>query len=65
MEKAVPDDGLNGASPASTVTAASKGVMGPNSAPSATSAPVSAAGGASAFSRRPRDTARNTAATAP
>ena len=65
MEKAVPDDGLNGASPASTVTASSKGVMGPSSAPSATSAPASATGGASAFSRRPRDTARNTAATAP
>ena len=60
----LPDDGWNGASPASMVTAVSNGVIGPSSGPSSTSV-AAGAGGASAFSRRPSDTARKTAATAP
>ena len=63
MEKAVPERGLNGVSGASRVTAASKGVTGPSRAPSISSG-GGGAGGASAFSRRPSDTASSTPATA-
>jgi hypothetical protein len=54
IEKAVPELGWNGVSGALTVTAGSKGVIGPSRAPSISSG-GGGAGGASAFSRNRSD----------